>query len=62
MDALTAFFDMGGYARFIWPAYGLVTLVALGLLVTSGRALRSRERELAQLQERNPGRRGRIYE
>lgn len=27
------FFDMGGYAAFVWPAYGLsaIALIALGL-------------------------------
>ncbi|WP_241911681.1 heme exporter protein CcmD [Telmatospirillum siberiense] len=50
---------MGGYARFVWPAYGLVGLVTVGLLVTSLRTLRVRERALAALQEEMPGRRGR---
>ena len=29
---MSAFFDMGGYAAFVWPAYG-VTLVGLGAIV-----------------------------
>ncbi len=33
MDSVLAFFDMGGYARFVWPAYGLVGVVTVGLLV-----------------------------
>jgi heme exporter protein CcmD len=24
---LQSFFDMGGYAKFVWPAYGLTALV-----------------------------------
>ena len=26
------FFEMGGYAAYVWPAYGLATLVVVGLL------------------------------
>ncbi|PKU24516.1 heme exporter protein CcmD [Telmatospirillum siberiense] len=59
MDSIATFFEMGGYARFVWPAYGLVGLVTVGLLVTSLRTLRVRERALAALQEEMPGRRGR---
>jgi len=27
MSGLAAFLDMGGYARYLWPAYGLSMLV-----------------------------------
>jgi heme exporter protein D len=27
MSELSAFFQMGGYARYVWPAYGLTLLV-----------------------------------
>ncbi|HXP97098.1 MAG TPA: heme exporter protein CcmD [Telmatospirillum sp.] len=53
------FLEMGGYARFVWPAYGLVAVVTIGLLLVSLRTLRSRERALTMLQEQSPGRRGR---
>jgi heme exporter protein D len=59
MDGVMAFLEMGGYARFIWPAYGLVGAVTIGLLVVSLRTLKLRERALAALQEEIPGRRGR---
>jgi heme exporter protein D len=59
MDSVSAFFDMGGYARYVWPAYGLVGVVTIALLVTSLRTLRIRERALAALQQEMPGRRGR---
>jgi heme exporter protein D len=29
MDDLKDFLDMGGYAAFVWPAYGLTALVLL---------------------------------
>ena len=44
------FFNMGGYAAFVWPAIGLSALVMAALYVQSYRALRSREAELAALQ------------
>ena len=56
MDHLIDYLAMGGYARFVWPAYGVCLLVMLALLVQSLRSYRARQRELAQLQ---PGRRAR---
>ncbi|MEQ8265954.1 MAG: heme exporter protein CcmD [Parvibaculum sp.] len=29
---MTDFLHMGGYAAFVWPAYGLTALVILGLI------------------------------
>ena len=58
MESMKAFLEMGGYARFVWPAYGLVTAVTLGLLVMSLKTLKARKRALALLQEQMPGRRG----
>jgi heme exporter protein D len=47
---MSDFLAMGGYAAFVWPAYG-VALVALGgLLVQSLRQYRARQRELERLQ------------
>jgi heme exporter protein D len=40
MDALQRFLEMGGYARFVWPAYGLAVLVLAGMAVQSYRAWR----------------------
>ena len=41
---------MGGYARFVWPAYGVCLVVMLGLLLQSLRSYRARQRELDRLQ------------
>ena len=49
MDALTSYFNMGGYAGFIWPAYAIVAAVLLGLWVISRRSLRDAERTLDKL-------------
>ena len=44
------FLDMGGYAAFVWPAYGVTGLVlALLVLDTVGR-LKRRLAELARLE------------
>ena len=53
---MTDFFHMGGYAFYIWPAYGLAALVMIGVLLTSIRAVRLREQELTQLQQLRPRR------
>ncbi len=44
------FFDMGGYAAFIWPAFGLTFLVMAVMVVATLRRLRANQRELARLE------------
>lgn len=51
MDAIDAFFAMGGYARFVWPCYGLAVLVMVALLAASLKSAHRRESELARLQQ-----------
>jgi heme exporter protein D len=46
---LTEFFAMGGYAAYVWPAYGFAALVLIALLVQSWRSARRREAELEQV-------------
>ncbi len=55
MASLTDFLAMGGYAGFVWPAYGLATLVLGGMLAASLRSLRRRERMLAELRAARRG-------
>lgn len=50
MDAIADFLRMGGYAAFIWPAFGLAALVMGGFAVQSRRALRADQRTLDLLQ------------
>ena len=57
MDEIRTFFDMGGYAVFVWPCYALTLLIMLGFLATTLRDLRARERRLRQLEARRPARR-----
>ena len=50
MSELARFFDMGGYAVYVWSAYGLV--VAVLVVNVAGPLLRQR-RLLRQLSERH---------
>jgi heme exporter protein D len=57
IDPVQEFLAMGGYAAYVWPAWGLTVLVLGGLLATSWRSLRARERELAALESERKGKR-----
>lgn len=56
---MSSFFEMGGYAGYVWPAYGVALIVMVGLLVASLRSVRAREAQLKVLQESRPNRRSR---
>ena len=57
---MAEFFDMGGYAAFIWPTYGVAALVMVVLLIASLRGLRASTAELESLEQaQGPGRRRR---
>jgi len=51
--AIQHFLAMGGYARFVWPAYGVAFAVLAWMLIDSVGAYRRTRRELALL-EREP--------
>jgi heme exporter protein D len=54
---LTDFFAMGGYAAYLWPAYGFTALVLIAMLVQSWRSARRRNAELEQVRRLvRPGR------
>ena len=46
---MTDFFAMGGYAAYVWTAYGFAALVLIALLVHSWRSARRRDAELEQV-------------
>ena len=50
MSGLDDFFHMGGYAAYVWPAYGVAAAVLGGLLAGSLSRLRRAERQLAALE------------
>ena len=52
MDGLSQFLAMGGYAAYVWSAYGAALVVMAVLLVSTLRSLKRREGELALLQGR----------
>ncbi len=54
---MAEFFAMGGYADFVWPAYGLAALVLVWLVVSTLRSLKLQGKLLADLEERLPHRR-----
>ena len=59
MEEITAFFEMGGYAAFVWPSLGLTVAIMAGLLIATLRQLRGRQRRLAELEARGVQRRRR---
>ena len=55
MDSLLTFLNMGGYGDFIWPAYGIVTIVLAGLLIASRRFVKAAEAELGSIKRPQRG-------
>jgi heme exporter protein D len=51
---MTDFFAMGGYAAFVWPAFGITAIVLVGLLIVSLRGVRVREARLDALKREDP--------
>ncbi|HIM46641.1 MAG TPA: heme exporter protein CcmD [Alphaproteobacteria bacterium] len=54
-----SFFEMGGYAAYVWPAFGVGAVVLIALLAISLLGLKSREKALRRLEAESGGRRGR---
>ncbi len=50
MGAISGYFAMGGYAVYVWPAYGLAFAVLGGLAFDSSRRYRRSVRTLDRLQ------------
>ena len=46
MNGLMEYLDMGGYARYVWPAY-IIVLVAIGSNVVMARRALKRARDTA---------------
>lgn len=56
MDLISEFLNMGGYAGFVWPAYGIAVVVLAVLIAVSLRQLRQMEREAAAIEPLRAGR------
>ena len=52
---MMAFLEMGGYAAFVWPAYGAAVVILGGLTIQAVARYRAALRELELLQARRPG-------
>jgi heme exporter protein D len=48
---MNAFFEMGGYAGYVWPAYGVAALVLIGMAWTSATTYRRTKRALEAAQQ-----------
>ena len=53
---MSTFFAMGGYAAYVWPAYGVAALVLIGVWIASVRSLRARESEIEAVEAERPRR------
>ncbi|WP_417449481.1 heme exporter protein CcmD [Kordiimonas sp.] len=49
---MAEFLDMGGYATFVWIAYGLTALALVGLAVSSVRGVRKTRARVEALRPR----------
>ena len=45
-----SFFEMGGYAAYVWPAFGVAAVIMVALLALSIRTMRAREAALKALE------------
>jgi len=45
---MNEYFNMGGYAAFVWPAFALSFIVLAALLFTSLKSLRASEKALIE--------------
>jgi len=50
MAGLGHYFAMGGYAKFVWPAFAVAVVIMAALAIQSIALYRRRARELARLQ------------
>src|SRR5262249_22069406 len=62
VSAILEFLAMGGYAAYVWPAFGTAALVLALLLWNSVARLRSRQATLKALEASTPRRRERGHE
>ena len=54
MEALDQFLAMGGYARFVWPAYAMAVIVLGGFAIDTVVTYRKRQRALDEVEKRRP--------
>ena len=54
---MTQVLAMGGYAQFVWPAYGIAVLVLTGMALQSYRAWRRQQTLWSTIEATRPQRR-----
>ncbi|MBE7636288.1 heme exporter protein CcmD [Sneathiella sp. P13V-1] len=59
---MSEFFEMGGYAAFVWSSYFVSALILITLVITSVRKLKKIEQELVPMEEARRARRQRNRE
>ena len=50
MERIEAYFAMGGFGAYVWPAFLIAAMVMVGQVVASLRSLRRREAALAEFE------------
>ena len=56
---MNEFFNMGGYAVYVWSAYGITAFLLMGLVFWTVLVLKNSEKELKALEALSPRRRQR---
>jgi len=46
---MSEFFQMGGYAVYVWPAYAITFVVLIGMIIFTVRAYRKAQNMLSKL-------------
>ncbi len=59
VEDMSEFFNMGGYAAFVWPALGFAAIVLAAMAAASVSKLRASERALQAAEAQSPTRRRR---
>ena len=59
MTSIIQYLSMGGYAVYVWSAYGVAAVVLAALAIVSWRRTKAHEAELQSLQDASPHRRRR---
>jgi heme exporter protein D len=54
---MASYFDMGGYAGYVWPAYGVAAVILGGMVAASLIGSKARRAQLALLERTHPRRR-----
>ncbi len=57
---MASFFAMGGYAAYVWPAFGISFVVLMGLVWASVRAYFREQNTLARLEREEEQSKGRF--